>query len=78
MTAALERALIVEDLDEPRRWLAEILPRALPAVRQVDTTATLAESASSEGHMYLAWWCLGMMTLNGLGLRIASGVSAVR
>ena len=39
-----ERALIVEDLDEPRRWLAEILPRALPAVRRVDTAATLAEA----------------------------------
>jgi DNA-binding NarL/FixJ family response regulator len=42
--ALFERALIVEDLDEPRRWLAEILPRALPAVRQVDTSATLAEA----------------------------------
>ena len=31
-----ERALIVEDLDEPRRWLAELLPQALPAVKQVD------------------------------------------
>lgn len=38
------RALVVEDLDEPRQWLAEILPRALPAVRQVDTAATLAEA----------------------------------
>ncbi|MEO5671221.1 MAG: response regulator transcription factor [Ramlibacter sp.] len=39
-----ERALIVEDLDEPRRWLAEILPQALPSVRRVDTAATLAEA----------------------------------
>jgi DNA-binding NarL/FixJ family response regulator len=39
-----ERALIVEDLDEPRLWLAEILPRALPAVQHVDTAATLAEA----------------------------------
>jgi DNA-binding NarL/FixJ family response regulator len=39
-----ERALIVEDLDEPRLWLAEILPRALPAVQRVDTAATLAEA----------------------------------
>ncbi|MBI2769043.1 MAG: response regulator transcription factor [Burkholderiales bacterium] len=39
-----ERALIVEDLDEPRRWLAEILPQALPAVQRVDTAATLAEA----------------------------------
>lgn len=37
-----ERALIVEDLDEPRQWLAELLPQALPVVRRVDTAATLA------------------------------------
>ena len=42
--SAFERALIVEDLEEPRRWLAELLPRALQAVRQVDTAATLAEA----------------------------------
>lgn len=39
-----ERALIVEDLDEPRRWLAEILPRALPSITRVDTAATLAQA----------------------------------
>ena len=38
------RALIVEDLDEPRQWLAELLPRALPEVRQVDTAASLAQA----------------------------------
>ena len=37
-----ERALVVEDLDEPREWLAELLPQALPGVRQVDAVATLA------------------------------------
>ncbi|MFN3569117.1 MAG: DNA-binding response regulator [Polaromonas sp.] len=37
-----ERALIVEDLDEPREWLADLLPKALPSVRQVDAVATLA------------------------------------
>ncbi|RYX96712.1 MAG: response regulator transcription factor [Comamonadaceae bacterium] len=37
-----ERALVVEDLDEPREWLAELLPQALPSVRQVDSVATLA------------------------------------
>jgi len=42
--ALFERALIVEDLDEPRRWLAEILPQALPVVRRVDMAATLAEA----------------------------------
>lgn len=39
-----ERALIVEDLDEPRQWLAEIVPLALTSVRHVDTAATLAEA----------------------------------
>ena len=39
-----DRALIVEDLDEPRQWLAEILPQVLPSVRRVDTAATLAEA----------------------------------
>ena len=39
-----DRALVVEDLDEPRQWLAELLPRALPEVRQVDTAATLAQA----------------------------------
>ncbi len=42
--AMFERALIVEDLDEPRQWLAELLPRALPEVRRVDTAATLAQA----------------------------------
>ncbi|RYF44256.1 MAG: response regulator transcription factor [Comamonadaceae bacterium] len=37
-----QRALIVEDLDEPREWLADLLPQALPSVRQVDAVATLA------------------------------------
>lgn len=44
MPLPFDRALIVEDLDEPRQWLAEILPRALPGVRQVDMAATLAEA----------------------------------
>ncbi|HEY8359404.1 MAG TPA: response regulator transcription factor [Ramlibacter sp.] len=44
------RALIVEDLDEPRRWLAEILPRALPGVQAVDTAATLAEAREKMRH----------------------------
>ncbi len=39
-----ERALIVEDLDEPRQWLMELLPHALPAVRAVDAVATLAQA----------------------------------
>ena len=48
-----ERVLIVEDLDEPRRWLAELLPRALPQVRTVDTAATLAEARQRmRGHDY--------------------------
>jgi DNA-binding NarL/FixJ family response regulator len=45
-----ERALIVEDLDEPRQWLAEILPLALPSVTRVDTAATLAEARECMRH----------------------------
>lgn len=37
-------ALVVEDLDEPREWLVELLPQALPTVRRVDAAATLAEA----------------------------------
>lgn len=43
-TGTFERALVVEDLDEPRRWLAEIIPRALPSVQRVDSAATLADA----------------------------------
>ena len=47
------RALIVEDLDEPREWLAELLPTALPAVLQVDAVATLAGArALMKTHAY--------------------------
>jgi len=41
-SSRFERALVVEDLDEPRRWLAELLPEALPGVREVDCAANLA------------------------------------
>ncbi|MCP5282273.1 MAG: response regulator transcription factor [Rhodoferax sp.] len=48
-----DRALVVEDLDEPRQWLAELLPRALPEVRQVDTASTLAQARERmTGHAY--------------------------
>ncbi len=47
------RALIVEDLDEPREWLAELLPLALPTVLQVDAVATLAGArALMKTHAY--------------------------
>lgn len=39
-----DRALIVEDLDEPRQWLAELLPRALPGVRAVDCADSVASA----------------------------------
>ena len=41
------RALVVEDLDEPRRWLVELLPRALPSVVQVDAAANLEQDRKS-------------------------------
>lgn len=48
-----ERVLIVEDLDEPRRWLAALLPTVLPGVRHIDTAASAAEAhALIAGHAY--------------------------
>ncbi len=48
-----ERALIVEDLDEPRAWLAQILPQAMPSVQRVDAAATLAQARTCmRGHAY--------------------------
>lgn len=42
--ALFARALIVEDLDEPRQWLSELLPLALPEVHRVDTAASLLQA----------------------------------
>lgn len=42
--AVFDRALIVEDLDEPRQWLAELLPRALPSVARVDCADSVASA----------------------------------
>ncbi len=39
-----QSALIVEDLEEPRQWLAEVLSRAMPSLTRVDMAATLAEA----------------------------------
>lgn len=41
---ALTNALIVEDLEDARMWLAEVLQRALDSVRVVDTAASLAQA----------------------------------
>jgi DNA-binding NarL/FixJ family response regulator len=38
------QALIIEDLDEPREWLADLLPVALPTLKQVDTAENLREA----------------------------------
>ena len=65
-----DRALIVEDLDEPREWLAELLPQALPSVRQVDTAASLAQArqlmASHHYGLALVDWGLPDGTSQGL------------
>jgi len=37
-------ALVVEDLEESRRWLAELLPEALPTLLRVDAAASVAEA----------------------------------
>jgi DNA-binding NarL/FixJ family response regulator len=46
---AHQSALIVEDLDEPRQWLMEVLPRALPSLLHVDAAATLQEAVRLMG-----------------------------
>ena len=65
-----DRALIVEDLDEPRQWLAELLPQALSCVRQVDAAASLAQARQlMAGHDYglaLVDWGLPDGTSEGL------------
>lgn len=45
-----QSALIVEDLAEPRQWLAEVLARALPSLTRVDLAATLAEAMGCMRH----------------------------
>ncbi len=39
-----DSALIVEDLDEPRLWLVDVLRRALPDLRRIDAAADLAQA----------------------------------
>jgi DNA-binding NarL/FixJ family response regulator len=80
--ALFERALIVEDLDEPRQWLMELLPQALPAVRTVDAVATLAQARERmREHAYglaLVDWGLPDGTSEGLiGELVAARSGAV-
>jgi len=37
-------ALVVEDLEESRRWLVDLLPEALPTLRRVDAAASVGEA----------------------------------
>lgn len=39
-----KNALVLEDLEDARLWLAEVLQRALPSIVSVDTAATLAQA----------------------------------
>ena len=39
-----QQALIVEDLEEPREWLAELLPVALPSINKIDTADNLSQA----------------------------------
>lgn len=67
-----ERALIVEDLDEPRQWLAEILPQVLLSVKQVDAVATLAE-----GRAFMATHAYGLALVDW-SLPDGTGESLIR
>lgn len=70
-----DSALIVEDLDEPRAWLAEVLARALPGLRRIDLAANLAEAFALIGqrHYSLAVvdWGLPDGTARGLISQLA-------
>lgn len=44
-----DRALVVEDLDEPRAWLAELLMQVLHGLQRVDTAANLAQARALMG-----------------------------
>lgn len=70
-----DSALIVEDLDEPRAWLAEVLARALPSLRRIDQAANLAEAHAlvNQRHYSLAVvdWGLPDGTARGLISQLA-------
>lgn len=55
-TARFERVLVVEDLDEPRRWLVELVPQALSGVQRVDSAPDLrtARALLAQAHYGLA------------------------
>ncbi len=56
------QALIVEDLKEPREWLAELLPAALPSIQKIDTAENLREGficlASKQYDLAIVDWHL--------------------
>jgi DNA-binding NarL/FixJ family response regulator len=70
-----DSALIVEDLDEPRHWLVEVLRRALPQLRRVDAAADLAEARAlvRQRHYGLAVvdWSLPDGDAHGLIVQLA-------
>lgn len=43
-TFQFTRILVVEDLDEPRRWLVDLLPQTLNGVERVDAAASVAQA----------------------------------
>lgn len=65
-----ERALVVEDLDEPRAWLAELLMQVLHGLQRVDTAADLAQAralmARQDYPLALVDWGLPDGTSEGL------------
>ena len=70
-----DSALIVEDLDEPRLWLVEVLRRALPDLRRIDAAADLAQAEAlvNQRHYGLAVvdWSLPDGTAQALIARLA-------
>lgn len=67
---AWENALVVEDLEDARLWLADVVRRALPSLQCVDTAATLAQArhllALRRYDLALVDWSLPDGTSEGL------------
>lgn len=70
-------ALIVEDLAEPREWLMEVLPRAVPGLRRVDAAATLAQAWNLIGERYYDLAIVDWTLPDGTAHQLINGLSRI-
>jgi DNA-binding NarL/FixJ family response regulator len=70
-----DSVLVVEDLDEPRAWLVEVLPRALPGVRRVDAAATLAEARKLIGQRHYSLALIDWSLPDGTGRELIEALA---